>query len=82
LFEAKKRSACSCFFELVKYNIEKAINKSPNPKGLIGFIAFGGLYFVWGAIFCLGGRLKPPKPMPGYVPAYMVSHWRRVDVPR
>jgi len=27
----------------------------------MGFISFGGLHF------CLGG-LKPPKPMPGYVP--------------
>jgi len=37
------------------YNIEKAKNISPSPKGLMGFISLGGYIFVWG----------PPKPMPG-----------------
>jgi len=44
------------FFET---NLAK--NISPSPKGLMGFILFGG------AIFLFGG-LSPPKPMPGYVP--------------
>jgi len=48
-------SACSGFFLLVKNNIEKAINISLSPKGLMGFISFGG-----GRYFCLGG-LKPPQ---------------------
>jgi len=49
MFEAKKNSACSRLFQMVKYNIEKA--KTISPKGLMDFILFMGLYF------CLGGGL-------------------------
>jgi len=68
-FETKKKSAFSRLIRLIKYNIKKKVvetniakNISPRPKGLMGFISFGG------AIFLFGG-LSPPKPMPGDVPA-------------
>jgi len=39
---------------------DKPKNIIPSPKGIMGFISFGGGYiFVWGL-----------KPMPGYVPGY------------
>jgi len=44
-----------------------AKNIRPSPKGLMGFISFGGNIFVWGAY------APPPKPMHGNVPGTMQS---------
>jgi len=53
---------------LNRQNLAK--NISPSPKGLIGFISFGGAIFFW-------GLLKPPKPMSGYVPDVLARRKER-----
>jgi len=45
----KKKFGCSRLFLLIKYNIEKAKNKSPSTKVPMGFISFWGAIFFWGA---------------------------------
>jgi len=61
---SKPKSNFSGLCQLVKYNIERAKNISPSPKGQIraSFRLGGGYISVWGV------GLITPKPMPGYVP--------------